>query len=204
MWGWKLWAARCLEVDVFLTSSQICSAVDIPTQLPTQGQWWSNLAMQRLHTAQCLDLMGFRICKVIKAVECCLAIANILCKDHQFPARVKSLPSRYCRICSDPGCPSLPAPQLSGGRKQETKAGLKKKKKKTTKDVAEKWMKHLEMNLAKVYLAPQQKIYWQCTYWGWDFQLNDHTGGSADSLWTGTKAPLGFTVSFTHQFVLGF
>lgn len=36
---------------------------DIPTQLPTQGQWWSNLAMQRLHTAQCLDLIGFRICR---------------------------------------------------------------------------------------------------------------------------------------------
>ncbi len=33
-----------------------------PTQLPTHGQWWSNLAMHRLQTAQCFDLIGFRIC----------------------------------------------------------------------------------------------------------------------------------------------
>lgn len=43
-----------------------CDIFDVPTQFPTHGQWWSNLAMQRLHTAQCLDLMGFLICKVKK------------------------------------------------------------------------------------------------------------------------------------------
>lgn len=43
-----------------------CDTFDVPTQFPTHGQWWSNLAMQRLHTAQCLDLMGLRICKVTK------------------------------------------------------------------------------------------------------------------------------------------
>lgn len=41
-------------------------SLDVPTQLPTHGQWWSNLAMQRLHTAQCLDLMGFRIFETAK------------------------------------------------------------------------------------------------------------------------------------------
>lgn len=39
-----------------------CSFQYIPTQLPTHGQWWSNLAIHRLHTPQCLDLTGFRIC----------------------------------------------------------------------------------------------------------------------------------------------
>lgn len=29
-------------------------------QLPTQGQWWSNLATQRLHTEQCLERSGRR------------------------------------------------------------------------------------------------------------------------------------------------
>lgn len=64
----------------------------------------------------------------------------------------QNLPSRYCRICSDPGCLSLPAPQLSGERKQETKAGFKKKKK-ADRDMTEKWMNNWEIHLAKVYLA---------------------------------------------------
>lgn len=52
-----------LDVCLFVRWNQSAGKERIiPTQLPTQGQWWSNLAMQRLHTAQCLDLMGFRIC----------------------------------------------------------------------------------------------------------------------------------------------
>lgn len=78
-------AACCLEVNVF-TSSQICGVVHIPTQFPTQGQWWSNLAMQRLHTAQCLDLMGFRICKetAIEALKVGLLLLTTLRMDRQF------------------------------------------------------------------------------------------------------------------------
>lgn len=129
MWGWKLWAARCLEVDVFLTSSQICGAVDIPTQLPTQGQWWSNLAMQRLHTAQCLDLMGFRICKVIKAVECCLAIANILCKDHQFPARVKEFTKQVLQNMLRSRLPVSASSTIVWRKETRNKSRIKKKKK---------------------------------------------------------------------------
>lgn len=35
-------------------------------------------------------------------------------------------------------------------------------------------------------------------HWGWDFQLSDHTGGSADSWWSGTKATMGLTVGVTY------
>ncbi len=78
-------SSRLLGVHV-LTSSEICGVVDVPTQFPTQGQWWSNLAMQRLHTAQCLDLMGFLICKE----TVCFIIAIILCVYHRFLVREKS------------------------------------------------------------------------------------------------------------------
>lgn len=59
----------------------VSECVDVPTQFPTQGQWWSNLAMQRLHTAQCLDLMGFRIYqdKVAKAQSACVIVSVLLC-----------------------------------------------------------------------------------------------------------------------------
>lgn len=58
----KLWSKTWTTSSAEMHRLFFLSVIDVPTQLPTQGQWWSNLAMQRLHTAQCLDRMGFRIC----------------------------------------------------------------------------------------------------------------------------------------------
>lgn len=110
--------------------------MDIPTQFPTQGQWWSNLAMQRLHTAQCLDLMGFRICKATKTVKRCPANAHIVCKDRSFPARVTVYQAgtaeyaqiQAARLCQLHNC-------LEEGNEKQ-KQDLKKKK----KNIAEKCM----------------------------------------------------------------
>lgn len=68
---WKsMWAGGSLvglNVDIWPKNS--------PTQLPTHGQWWSNLAMHRLQTAQCFDLIGFRICgeQAVKVSVLCTA-----------------------------------------------------------------------------------------------------------------------------------
>lgn len=38
-------------------------------QFATQGQWWSNLATQWLHTEQCLDLKGLLTKQVEQNVD---------------------------------------------------------------------------------------------------------------------------------------
>lgn len=158
--------------------SPICKSVRnkrvIPTQLPTQGQWWSNLAMQRLHTAQCLDLMGFRICGGgghKKQRDVCRAVAK---RPASMSGSLQCLPSRCCRICSDPDSPSPPAPQSSetrhkkgffffwgGGRQTYSLCFVWQRNKRSTDDVQA----------------------------GWDFQLNDHTGDLNDSLNPNKSSP---------------
>ena len=39
---------------------------NLPTQLSTHGQWWSNFATHLLHTEQCLDLRGRRMRQVVQ------------------------------------------------------------------------------------------------------------------------------------------
>ena len=156
---------------------------DVPTQFPTQGQWWSNLAMQRLHTAQCLDLMGFRIWKetITRAVKGCSIFAVCVMSEK----RSQTSPSRYCRICSGPGCLSLPAPQWSAGRKQETKAGgvFKKRSRqrhgrKMNEVVRNSSCQGLFGTTTKDLLTAE------------DFQLSEHSGGRVEQKLTG------FTVEF--------
>lgn len=175
-----------------------CDTFDVPTQLPTHGQWWSNLAMQRLHTAQCLDLMGFRICKVKKKGAVRTHRSNIFCADRRFLPESESLPSRCCRICSDPGCPSLPAPRSSGGRKPDNKAKITKKDQRHGRKKNE-WTTEKLIFLRSIWHRNKRSTDGAQAEAGWVFQLTDYTGGQAHSLWTGTKALLGlFTVSFTH------
>ena len=44
----------------YVTGIQGGFTLDVPMQLSTQGQWWSNFATQRLHAWQCLERSGRR------------------------------------------------------------------------------------------------------------------------------------------------
>lgn len=185
LWGWQT-----LSSLLVLTSSQICNEGDIPTQFPTQGQWWSNLAMQRLHTAQCLDLMGFRICEarkqsniVILLLTSSAWILYILLKL-EFTKQVLQNMLRS-RLPVSASSTIVWRRERKDFQKEKTMAWRKK--------MDEQLIYSSRENLFRTTTKQSQTVY-KCTSWGGAFQLSDHTGGSAKALRTGTKAPVGFTV----------
>lgn len=82
------------------------------------------------------------------------------------------LPNRCCRICSDPGCLSLQAPQLSGE--------VKKKRERERENE----------NPRNSSLALQHKT---------KLRLKAHTGSLADSQWIGTKACMNWRSQFNFN-----
>lgn len=159
----KQWKSKnVITATLFMIEFWYCDTFGIPTQFPTHGQWWSNLAMQRLHTAQCLDLMGLRICRVKKRgqsehsaqTSSVLIIAS--CQRVYQAGAAEYAQIQAARLC-----------QLHD-RLEEGNQTIKQRLQKKTKDMAEKkWMNNWEINLSEVYLAPQQKIYWRRANWGW-------------------------------------
>ena len=60
---WMLCAGFCSLPHSY---QALLSVPDLPTQLSIQGQWWSNLATQRLQMEQCFERMGRRIRQVLQ------------------------------------------------------------------------------------------------------------------------------------------
>ena len=76
---------------------------DLPTQLSTHGQWWSNLATHRLHTEQCFDLRGRRIRHVVqnwfRLKFCDSASSRIACNvERQKILHFLQIPNHVCTL----------------------------------------------------------------------------------------------------------
>lgn len=135
-WKWKLWAC-CLEVCGWHTDT-----------VPHPGTVVVELGDAAVAHGAVFGPDGLPYLRGHRhtSIKSRLITALVLCVIYFSSGASQNLPSRYCRICSGPGCPSLPAPQLSGGRKQETKAWFHR-------STPERWQKN-ELTAEK-FISPR-------------------------------------------------